>query len=110
MFHYISTSEVYLPWKDTWLELPPLPDIDPGHRMEFTRIFTLNTGGNGLRLYLLGGDYAQARGGGRYTRRVWMLNWNPSNSSYYWTTEWVMGELHYPYLTTPTYRSLLYSW
>ena len=107
MIHYISSAEVYLPWKDTWLELPPLPDIYQGHRMEITRIFSLNTD-SGLRLHLLGGDYGLASGGGRYTRSVYQLQWQDSNSSYYWTDHWDpdMGELHYSHLTTPTYRSL----
>ena len=107
MEHPISSAEVYLPWKDTWLELPPLPVIDQGHRMEETRIFSLNT--NRLSLYLLGGDYVQARGGRMYTRSVWKLQWRASNSSYYWTDEWEpwMGELDYSHLTTPTHRSLL---
>ena len=108
MEHRISTVEIYLPWTDTWLELPPLPDIDPGHRMENTRIFSLNTGGS-LRLYLLGGLYYLG-GRGRYTRSVYQLQWQDSNRSYYWTDHWDpdMGELHYSHLTTPTYRSLLW--
>ena len=108
MEHPISTAEVYLPWKDTWLELPPLPVIDQGHRMEDTHIFSLHTGG-GLRLHLLGGDYDLGGGEGRFTRSVWRLQWEDSNSSYYWTDdlEPVLGELHYSHLTTPTYRSLL---
>ena len=108
MIHRISTAEVYLPWKDTWLELPPLPDMVPGHRMEETRIFSLIRD-SGLRLHLLGGDYGMARGGEMFTRNVYQLQWEDSNSSYYWTDEWSpdMGELHYSHLTTPTYRPLL---
>ena len=109
MIHPISTAEVYLPWKDTWLELPPLPDMRPGYRMEYTHIFSLHTD-NGLRLHLLGGYYDQGGGETMYTRNVWRLEWSPSNSSYYWThgaLEPDMGELHYSHLTTPTYRSLL---
>ena len=54
MVHPISSTEVYLPWKNTWLELPPLPVIDQGHRMEETRIIQLAMDG-GPKLYLLGG-------------------------------------------------------
>ena len=108
MVHYISTVEVYLPWKDTWLEFLPLPVQDPGHRMEETRIFSLYTN-SGLKLHLLGGFYDLGGDRATYTSKVWRLLWRESNSSYYWSDEWdpAMGELHYPHLTTPTYRSLL---
>ena len=108
MIHTTSSAEVYLPWKDTWLELPPLPVMDPGHRNQTTRIFSLHTD-SGLRLHLLGGFYDQGGGEARYTRSVWRLEWQDSNSSYYWTDDFEpsLGELHYWHLTTPTYRSLL---
>ena len=103
--HPTSSVEVYLPWNDTWLELPPLPVLPPGHRMTESRIFSLNRGGI-LKLLLLGGDYnlgsGASTGGGEYTRSVWRLEWRNSNSSYYWTDELVpaLGELHCSHPTT----------
>ena len=95
VLHPISSVEVYLPWNNTWLELPSLPYMDPGRRMEFTRIFSLNLEGV-PRLHLLGGDYAHSSGGITLSSTVWGLLWNYTNNSYYWTTKWSppMGEIY----------------
>ena len=94
MLHPISSVELYLPWNDTWLELPPLPGDGQGQRITDTHIFSLNANG-GLGLNLLGGVLSLSSGGEVYTNHVWQLMW--TNSSYYWTDELFppMGELHY---------------
>ena len=77
--------EVYLPWNNTWLELPPLPLMnDQVHRMDHTRIFSLNKNGV-LALFLLGGSRTLDIQEGEFTAAVWWLNWFSSNQSYHWT-------------------------
>ena len=72
-----------MPWRDSWEYLAPLPVMDPGHRMELTRIIQLSTGG-GPHLYLLGGLYSLSDSVGVYTPGVWDLEWNTPSLSYYW--------------------------
>ena len=89
--------EVYLPWNNTWLELPPLPLLDDQvHRIEQTRIFSLNKDGL-LRLYLLGGSSTLQTDQDVYTNAVWQLEW--FNQSYHWIEDDYlfppMGELHH---------------
>ena len=96
----VHSVEVYLPWNNTWLELPPLPliDCDQRLRMDNTRIFSLDKDG-WLTLYLLGGFSSLDNGMGYNTRAVWRLDWITSNQSYRWTKDDdlypPMGELHH---------------
>ena len=94
----VHSVEVYLPWNNTWLELPPLPVLPYQHqeyRMDETRIFSINRMGS-LNLYLLGGTSVVDSGGGLFSRSVWRLEWLTSNNSYHWTLELdpPLGELH----------------
>ena len=57
----VHTVEVYLPWNNTWLELPTLPTFtDDGSvlDMTFTQILSLPMGSAGLStVCLLGGEH-----------------------------------------------------
>ena len=95
----VHSVEVYLPWNNTWLELPPLPLIDDqGNRMADTRIFPLDKNG-GLALYLLGGLSKLDNNMGVFTPAVWRLGRFSSNQSYHWTEDYdlapPLGELHH---------------
>ena len=79
--------ELYIPWNDTWLELPALPSIEPGHRMTNTRTISLTRQDGVPRLYLLGGNYYLSPLQKRYTDKVWGLVWNGTMQSYNWILE-----------------------
>ena len=99
----VHSAEVYLPWNNTWLELPPLPlindqDQDMGELYN-SRIFSLNKEGL-LNLYLLGGiSGINTEDDNVYTNDVWRLIWDSSNQSYHWTEDKkpspAMGELYH---------------
>ena len=78
--------EVYIPWNNTWLDLPPLPDLgDGGSRMDETRIMSLPASG-GSYLYLVGGSSTDWNiGETTYTRTVWRLVWDIGSQTYSWT-------------------------
>ena len=82
--------EVYIPWNNTWLDLPPLPDPGDGAgRMDQTRIMFM-TGGGGMQLYLLGGTrYDWNTGTATVTGRVWRLVWESGSHTYSWTDSYV---------------------
>ena len=79
--------EVYLPWNNTWLDLPPLPDLGDGDgRMDRTRIMSLTVSG-GSDLHLLGGSRTDWNTGEvRATRTVWRLEWDSGSQTYSWTS------------------------
>ena len=80
--------EVFLPWRDSWHLLAPLPAI--GYQQMFlTRITSLSLMGQ-PRVYLLGG-----RAMDLVTNSVWMLEWNRTLQSYYWSkaSHHAMGEV-----------------
>ena len=83
--------EVFVPWSNTWRELPSLPLMDPEERIDQTRIFSLQLDG-ALHLYLLGGSSGNIHG-----RQVWRLDWSSSHNGYIWAEfeHSMMGELHY---------------
>ena len=79
--------EVYIPWNNTWLDLPPLPDLgDGGGRMEKTRIMSMTDSSNGLALYLLGASRTEMNTGWTTsTDIVWTLVWDMGSKTYSWT-------------------------
>ena len=80
--------EVYIPWNNTWLDLPPLPDLgDGGGRMDRTSIiFMTGSGGGRSSLHLLGGSRTDWNiGRATYTGTVWRLLWDDGSQTYSWT-------------------------
>ena len=84
--HPVHCVEVYIPWNDTWLNLPPLPDMeDEDGRMDRTAIMYLHNSG-GSSLYLLGGtstDWTIFET--NITKTVWRLQWDSRSQTYSWT-------------------------
>ena len=79
-----------MPWNDTWIDLPALPDIaypdGTVYPMTDTHIMAL---GGGNRLHLVGGENTEWNtGAGRVTRKVWQLQFNRGNHSYQWTDQY----------------------
>ena len=87
--------EVYLPWNDTWMELPELPDMGEGDGgMVKTRIMSIPDGA--LCLYLLGGSSMNTDGRPQMaTARVWQLQWDYNSHNYSWEDRYTpeMGNL-----------------
>ena len=83
--------EVYIPWNNTWLDLPPLPDLGDGEgRMDETSIMFLQDSGGGSRLNLLGGSSTDWKTDlGTSTRDVWTLVWDSGSQTYSWTRIYV---------------------
>ena len=78
--------EVYIPWNDTWIYLPELPDLGDGvGRMDQTYIMELS-GSGGSHLYLLGGSHTDWKIGFiETTKTVWRLVWDMGSKTYSWT-------------------------
>ena len=84
MLHPTPTVEVYIPWNQTWVSLPPLPTLDQGD-MWSTRIISMLSGGLNT-LYLVGGEhYDPNTGVATLTGQVWTLRHN--SSGYYWYSD-----------------------
>ena len=83
--HSVNSVEVYIPWNNTWLDLPPLPDLGDGEgRMDQTRIMSLTDSG-GSYLHLLGGsrsDYNTEMA--TDTGTVLRLQWDRGSQTYSW--------------------------
>ena len=79
--------ELYIPWNNTWLDLPPLPDLaDGAGRMDRTRIMHMTGSEGGFRLYLLGGSTTDWNTGeSTFTETVWRIVWDSSSKTYSWT-------------------------
>ena len=79
--------EVYIPWNNTWLDLPLLPDLgDGGGRMERTRIMYMTDTSAGFNLYLLGASRTDLNTGWIIsTNTVWTLMWDMGSKTYSWT-------------------------
>ena len=80
--------EVYIPWNNTWLDLPPLPDLVDGDSwpMDETRIMFIEREA-GSFLYLLGGSNHHWNTESEKTiGRVWRLQWDKGFQNYSWTT------------------------
>ena len=77
--------EVYIPWNNTWLDLPLLPELGEGvGRMDMTSIMSLTDSG-GSTLYLLGGSNNDwSIGVGTTTWTVWRLLWDKGSQTYSW--------------------------
>ena len=84
VLHPSPTVELYIPWNQTWVSLPPLPTLSPTLDMWFTRIISMRSGSGIDKLFLVGGEHADPNTGvGTYTRQVWTLRHN-SSGYYYW--------------------------
>ena len=79
--------EVYIPWNNTWLDLPLLPDQGYGEgRMERTCIMFLSVSGGVFELYLLGGRRTDWNTGeNTVTTGVWTLVWASGSQTYSWS-------------------------
>ena len=96
-----ESVELYLPWNDTWIDLPTLPqwkefdvkndaewnhdaDVDGWEEeMTVTQIMSLANAGRRNILYLLGGANIRTYRK-KMTNKVWWLAFNTGNHSYYW--------------------------
>ena len=82
--------EVYIPWNDTWLDLPLLPDqgvVQFGRMSSTNMMYLLESGGGGSYLYLLGGSSnAWSIGEASSTSEVWRLMWDSNSQTYSWTS------------------------
>ena len=91
--HPTSSVEVYLPWNDTWIELPQLPgwQVPPKwtvKRMDLTRLMSLTSRAQGTQLFLLGGSHTEWNAGkGLVTKEVSQLRWNSGSRNYSWDDE-----------------------
>ena len=84
----VLSVEVYLPWNNTWLELPTLPawtnDAGTVRKITLTQILSL-TMSSGSTVCLLGGEHADLDTYvGTHTPHVWMLSYHRGNHTYYW--------------------------
>jgi hypothetical protein len=81
--------ELYLPWNDTWIDLPPLPDLTfDGNKfkMSDTNIMSLRLTEDKNILYLLGGsNMDMSRFDERTTSKVWVLEFIMDNHTYCWS-------------------------
>ena len=89
-FKDVLSVEVYLPWNNTWLELPTLPtwtnDDGTVRNMTFTQILSLTMGSDGVStVCLLGGEHDDLDTFVvTFTPLVWMLSYHSGNHTYYW--------------------------
>ena len=90
--HYLSTNsvEVYLPWNDTWIDLPTLPDISKHDGsvvpMTDTNILSLDIASSGNRLHLVGGESMNWNTGAMTdVKKVYRLEFDRGNKSYSWS-------------------------
>ena len=86
LYHYTRTVEVYLPWSDTWFNLPTLPtfsDVDgTQYNITAAQIFSILTS-NSYQVYLMGGvNYDINRSVVKPTKQVYRLEYN--GTFHYW--------------------------
>ena len=83
--HNIRSVEVYLPWSDTWFNLPTLPTFtDDGVQYNITnaQIFNILLKNGGYKLFLVGGmDYDIEGEALMTTKHIYHLHYN---GSYHW--------------------------
>ena len=86
--HTLSTAEIFLPWNNTWLLLPPLPTVPDTHghlhRITDAHIFSISGAGFN-QLCLVGAmvydtDYSLVYP----TTDVWCLHFNTTSADYDW--------------------------
>ena len=97
--HPVSSAELYIPWNNTWVPLPTLPDMtdDDGsvYHMTNTHIMTMTVAGDGNRLYLVGSESMDLSTlTVHITKTVWELMFNRTSHGHYWdsSTTQAMGE------------------
>ena len=80
----VHSVEVYIPWNNTWLPLPALPDLGDGAgRVDTTRVMSLD----GSNLFLLGGGRTYLDTGlDTNTKTVWRLLWDGGSRNYSWAS------------------------
>ena len=88
-YNPLKSVEVYLPWNDTWMDLPNLPTwtVEDGtaYQATLTHIMSLATTGDTNKLHLIGGacmDWnTQAEG---IVGTVWRQAFNSRNETFFW--------------------------
>ena len=82
----VHSAEVYIPWNNTWLDLPLLPDLGDGAgRMDDVRIMSLTPSGGGSSLNLIGGSSGDYNTGMAFiSMKVWTLQWDVGSQTYSW--------------------------
>jgi hypothetical protein len=86
--HPVHSAEVYLPWNDTWVELPDLPSFrDPKtgtyKNISQTRILSLSN-----VVHLIGGIAIDWKTNSeKISNLVWRLKFNSVNQSFFWTND-----------------------
>jgi hypothetical protein len=89
VWHPVNSVELYIPWNDTWIDLPHLPDIkfdndETDYKMSQTVIMTDDTN----QIKLLGGQHMNwDTDFERVSSCVWRLIFSHNNHSYYWSNE-----------------------
>ena len=88
MIHPTPSVELYVPWNNTWVELPALPTFtdDDGTLYNMTDAHILSMPLNGLStLYIVGGaDWDHDRDVLTNTAAVWKLVYDAGHHGYYW--------------------------
>ena len=102
--HTTSKVELYIPWNNTWVYLPDLPEIeDPITEeklpMSKTHIVSIDQKNKGPALLLLGGSAVKhepinKKRDKATSRLVWRLQWQRENNTFSWTEHFdkEMGE------------------
>jgi hypothetical protein len=90
VLHPTSSVELYLPWSDSWIPLPSLPNITLSDGavlpMTNTHIMFLVTNSANM-VHLVGGTSTDWNTGlETMTSKVWELPYNRANHTYYWDT------------------------
>ena len=89
--HPINSVELYLPWNDTWRELPPLPNFtNTGveYKMNFSPLMSLSLTDDEVSndLLLLGGsNIDMSTEMETCTTKVWVLTFIMDNHTYLWS-------------------------
>ena len=97
LFYERNSVELYLPWNDTWIDLPTLPEIIYANvlvlNMTSTRIMSMALAGNLNALYLVGGSGVDWNMSDEIVNKsVWQLKYSNVNYSYYWANDTEMGK------------------
>ena len=89
VYHSVNSVELYLPWNNTWVFLPQLPQFTNGDgsviSMTDTHIMSLDLINGAFSLYLIGGSHLDYNTDVEtVSDRVWRLVFNTTNHGYYW--------------------------